>query len=295
MEYGSPIYRRETDRSVFGIMSRRQLFILLIGVGISILINRSQPIDESQYSWEIKATPLQAQQNEEETWGALPDDFVTSPDGQSSFEPYYIEDFSVGYYRNEAFLSWPENTDHNREIQYEVFLNGELVDTITYTTYVFPLSKLKSDNVSSDAPSIQGFITVAVLLLAFGIAFLEIKGAPPERYVFRIVKQYFGFQSILKLPVINLPIGIPYRKQTYFRLSKKAIPEVQFKPKAQNSQYPLLKKVQPIERIAATPQSPILFKSSLQELEIVHNGTSFYLKRAKNGGIEIVVQNNQEG
>ncbi|MDB5054055.1 MAG: hypothetical protein JWM44_2105 [Bacilli bacterium] len=329
MENGSPVYRREKQRVIFGLVTKRQRNIIFLGLVICLFfINHHQKNLATTDTWLIKAVPsiygtstspttstgsqdnansinnttTNPTNNSKDVWGALPDKVVQPSDKSTINNPTqqivqgnvqttidnlktYNPPLEVYGSAGSVYLKWPENDNLN--YKYEIYRNGELIDTIRYGAYVF--KPVKKASAASSFDSIYA-IKIVVFLFFLGLAFIDYNGTDLEVYFWRMIHQYYVFKPIFKVPFIGLAISLPVKKQNYFRLWKGAdlgelIPQKTKYKKAKPIQELVFDR--PIEKIFTSISQPIVFSSKSKAIEIEHPNVIVILKRDTKGGLEI--------
>ncbi len=295
---GSPVYKKEKQRVILGILTKRQGAILLIGFIFSFFILGHKKIDAIDYQWKVLAVSREAQDEfesseemklnestqQDDNWNALPTEQIVINPVKPLFE---VKLKGIEYSGSVANLYW----ESEEKYKYQVYLNEILVSTTGLDFYQHDFS----GGVHFWEKDLEPiFYVKSFLFLVFVmIAYIEINGTDPEKYLFRFVKQYIKFQVLFKIPIIDLPIILPSMKQNLFRVHRSTdLPDFMNaikKPMVKNNKkLPELKNNEVIQKVFYAVEGPIEFTSSLKNIEIQHENIIVQMKRGKKGAIEIV-------
>ncbi|WP_128896650.1 hypothetical protein [Longirhabdus pacifica] len=274
----SPVYKREKQRTVFGIFTKRERNIIIIALVIAFFFIRPSGVDESQYQWNVQAVPVAVEENYGVDWGALPDEEEEMKAGLQSYQV----DPSIVYERKKVILQWEERDGY----EYQMYLNDEMIQTTSIGIFVYEFEEVESSRLVM-------FLRVFVLALAGIIAFIDVNGTDIEKYVMQIGKQYIQFKKVFQIPLVGLNISMPVKKQTVFHVDKQSVDPfmpTQKKKQMKKKKIENLDAVQKIEKVFYATQQPIAFETSMNTIEILHEAMTIRLHRGSKGEIKVDIR-----
>lgn len=299
MAKGSPVYRREEQRAVWGIVTVRQRNILIVAFIVCLfLINAPRKtIEHPEFQWTVRAVPII---QEIGTTNISNSGFGTDSEADAAemvvkqFPIYDVKDVEVSYTKKTAQLTWPEDQNNSSAYRYDIFLNGQKVGDSGYGFYIH---QYVPDSPSEDSgtyrlPGIY-VVKLIVFILFVLVAYVDYNGTYLERYALRMFSQYFEFKSLMKVPLLGFSIKLPVRKQTRFVIGTHSDVSVVARAvirKAPKPKIYSLKSEPVIEKVFTDISQPIQFTSKLGAIEIVHPQISIVMMRDQKGEINVVIR-----
>jgi hypothetical protein len=294
----SPVYRREAQRVIFGLVTKRQRNILIAGVFfVFFFIRAGSQLNESDYTWKVTVSQndLSAMQSKVvDDWGALPEPNEENIETETAIQAELpIEIKSLFYSDKVGYVNWDEAplAPSGKENMYRVYINEQFVGETLINSYRYDFAE------GEEKPPVDPVIAlrIVVFMIFALIAFIDINGTHPEKYALHFFKQYYKFETLFKIPILGLSVALPRKKQVIFHLSKPPVKGNQLVDqlpvgKKKTKLFKPLQKDQVIEKVLASYEHPIQFSSKLDVLEIEHDHLMIQIKRNDKGGIEIALR-----